>query len=230
MTEQALNKLEDELYEQFRKQEITEEDIIGQIRSNVDAVTEILKSGSDLFLRAIWWNRFETAKLLAGMGADVHCRMEGSIIGGNALNVAHTREQAEYLLGLDIEIERNLKLSGTYRNPAIAAAMHNDRTMVSYWLDRQREIFAEDEEFVRELVRATIETISMMNQYDMLAHIMQDEHLFDALKEQYAMEDSKELIKLELSALRQIKDAALAPRVKELCRILNARKRELSGT
>lgn len=108
------------------------------------------------------------------------------------------------------------------------AAGHNDKIMTSYWLGRQREIFKDDEEFVSELMRETVCWISMLNQYDMLAHIIADEGLYNILKEYYANEDDKKSIKLSLSALRQIKDETLEPQKKELCRILNARRRELT--
>lgn len=228
MTEQELNEIENTILEQFQNAEISDEAIISQIKSIPEAINQILQSGSHLFLWAVLWDRFAAAQLLAEMGADVHCRFEGSLIAGNALNVAHTPEQAEYLLGLGLEIEKNLKRSsGPYLNPAIVAAGHNDKIMTSYWLGRQREIFKDDEKYVSELMRETVCWISMLNQYDMLAHIIADKQLYNILKEYYANEDDKKSIKLSLSALRQIKDETLEPQKKELCRILNARRREL---
>ena len=227
MAEQELNEIESTIRELFRNVEISDENVISQIKSMPEAINQILQSGSDLFLEAIRWNRFAVAQVLADMGADVHCTHRGSLIAGNALNVAHTSEQAEYLLGLGLEIEKNLKLSGTYLNPAMAAVRHNDKVMVSYWLDKQREIFKADPEYVDELVHETVYYITMMNQCDMLAHVMADEQLYNILKEYYANEDSKESIKLTLSALRQIEEEALEPKKKELCKILNAQKREL---
>lgn len=107
MTEQELNEIENTILEQFQNAEISDEAIISQIKSMPEAINQILRSGSDLFLWAVLWDRFAAAQLLADMGADVHCRFKGSLITGNALNVAHTPEQAEYLLGLGLEIEKN---------------------------------------------------------------------------------------------------------------------------
>ena len=69
---------------------------------------------------------------------------------------------------------------------------------------------------------------SVINQYNMLAVIIADDQLFPLLREIYAREDTVDSIKLYQSALRRIKDEDLEPRKKELRKILNARKKELS--
>ena len=228
MTKQELNEIENTIREQFQKEELSDEDIISGMKSMPEALRQILESGSDLFLWAMLWDRFTVAQALADMGADVHCTFPGSLIQGNALNVAHTPEQAEYLLGLGLEIERNLRRSEPSLNPVIMAAGHNDTVMTFYWLDRQRELFQADEQYWNELVHETVEYISILNQYNMLARIIADEQLYNILKEQYAKEDDRRSGQLSLSGLRQIKDEALECKKKELRRILNARKKELA--
>ena len=52
---------------------------------------------------------------------------------------------------------------------------------------------------------------------------------FGILREIYSQEDDAESIRLSLSALRHISDESLEPRKKELRKILNARKKELSS-
>ena len=106
MAELELNEIESTIRERFRNVELSDEDVISQIKSMSEVINQILQSGSDLFLEAMRWNRFAVAQVLADMGADVHCTHRGSLIAGNALNVAHTPEQAEYLLGLGLEIEK----------------------------------------------------------------------------------------------------------------------------
>ena len=71
--------------------------------------------------------------------------------------------------------------------------------------------------------------VSMMNQYNMLACVIADDELFGILKEIYAQVDNEESVRLYLSALRRIKDEGLEVRKKELRKILNAKKKELSS-
>ena len=71
--------------------------------------------------------------------------------------------------------------------------------------------------------------VSMMNQYNMLSCVIADDELFGILKEIYAQVDNEESVRLYLSALRHIKDEGLEVRKKELRKILNAKKKELSS-
>ena len=109
------------------------------------------------------------------------------------------------------------------------AAFHNDTTMLLYWLRKQRELFADTPEYVGEIFYGAIDVVSMMNQYNMLSCVIANEELFGILKEIYAQVDDTTSIRLYLSALRHISDEALEPRKKELRKILNAKKRELSA-
>ena len=164
----------------------------------------------------------------AAMGADIHWRCEASGIGGNALNAARTPEQAEELLAMGLEIERNLSLRLPCQNPAVTSASRNEPEMMRYWLQKQSQLFAGEPEYLQQLFYAAIRVASMLNQYNTLAVIMADDRLFPLLKEIYAGEDTADSIKLYQSALRRIKDEGLEPRKKELRKILNARKKELS--
>ena len=76
---------------------------------------------------------FPVARALQEMGADIHWTCEASMFNGNALNVAHTPQQADQLLECGVEIERNLSLliSKPFKNPAIMAARHNDTTRLT---------------------------------------------------------------------------------------------------
>lgn len=55
--------------------------------------------------------------------------------------MAHSPEQADYLLSLGIEIEKNLVLRESFVNPAIIAVKHNDKKMMLYWLNKQKVLF-----------------------------------------------------------------------------------------
>ncbi|MCI8554593.1 MAG: hypothetical protein HFJ80_06580 [Clostridiales bacterium] len=216
---------------QFRDKTISDEEIICQIREEPELVYAKCLSGANLFLEAVVGNRFPVAEALREMGADIHWTCKASVFNGNALNVARTPRQAEQLLEWGIEIERNLSLliSQPFKNPAIMAAFHNDTAMMLYWLRRQRELFADAPDYVGEIFYATINVASMCNQYNMLSCIIAEDELFGILKEIYSQVDDTKSIRLYLSALRHISDESLDARKKELRRILNTKKKELSS-
>lgn len=229
MTDLELREKAFEIQAQLRDETIPDEAIILQIKGLHELIHMKIPSGSNLFLEAVCWNRFPVAIALSDMGADIHWTSEASIIHGNALNVAHSPQQADQLLALGIEIERNLLLSKPIQNPAIMAASHNDTVMLCYWLEKQKEIFADDAEYVRELYYAAIDMVSMMNQYNMLACVMADDELFNILRNIYSRVDNVSSIRLYLRALGYIDDKNLDTRKKELRKILNTRKKELSS-
>ena len=231
MTNLELRKRATEIAAQFRDKTISDEEIIRQIKEEPELVHVKCLSGTNLFLDAVFWDRFSIAKALREMGADIHWTCEASMIHGNALGVARSPQQADQLLEWGVEIERNLSLliSKPFKNPAIVAAEHNDTIMLLYWLGKQRGLFADDPGYVGEVFYAAINMVSMMNQYNMLACVIADDELFGILKEIYAQVDDRESVRLYLSALRHIKDEGLDVRKKELRKILNAKKKELSS-
>lgn len=225
-----LRKRAAEIASQLRDQTVPDEEIIRQIREEPELVQAECLSGANLFLEAVVDDRFSVARALREMGADIHWTCKASVFNGNALNVARSPWQADQLLEWGVEIERNLSLhiSKPFKNPAIMAALHNDTAMLVYWLGKQRELFADEPGYVGEIFYAAIDVVSMMNQYNMLSCVIADEELFGILKEIYARVDDVKSIRLYLSALRHISDKDLEPRKKELRRILNTRKKELS--
>ncbi|MDE6621519.1 MAG: hypothetical protein K2K74_13760 [Lachnospiraceae bacterium] len=231
MTESELRKKATEIQSLFRDETIPDEEIILQIKEFPELVHAKCLSGANLFLSAVLRNRFPVAQALREMGADIHWTCEASMFNGNALNVAHTPQQADQLLEWGVEIERNLSplISKPFKNPAIMAASHNDTIMLLYWLGKQRELFADDPEYVGEIFYAAIDVVSMMNQYNMLSCVIADDELFGILKEIYSQADNVKSIRLYLSALGHIDDKSLDARKKELQKILNARKKELSS-
>lgn len=230
MTNLELTKRASEIVAQFRDETISDEEIIRQIKEEPELIHVKCLSGTNLFLDAVRWDRFSIAKALREMGADIHWTCEASMIHGNALGVARSPQQADQLLEWGVEVERNLSLliSKPFKNPAIVAAEHNDTIMLLYWLGKQKELFADDPGYVGEVFYAAINMVSIMNQYNMLACVIADDELFGILKEIYAQVDNMESVRLYLSALRYIKDEALDVRKKELRKILNAKKKELS--
>ncbi len=229
MTDLELRQKSIQIRDQLSDKTIPDEAIISQIKEVHELVHTKLPSGSNLFLDAVFWNRLPVAIALSDMGADIHWTCDGSMYNGNALNVVHSPQWAEQLLALGIGIERNLLLSKPFRNPAIVAAMHNDTTMLPYWLAKQKELFADDEEYVRELFYAAIDVVSMVNQYNMLSCVIEDDELFPILNDIYSKKDDVESIRLMLSALRYVDNKNLDTRKKELRKTLNARKKELSS-
>lgn len=224
MADKELGKKAFEIQEQFRDKSIPDEEIISQIKENPE-----LAYADDLFLEAVFWNRFPIAMVLSEMGADIRQTCKASMFNGNALNVAHSPQQADVLLDMGVEIERNLLLSKPFWNPAIVAAGHNDVEMLFYWLAKQRELFADEPEYVKELFHASVDMVSTMNQYNMLARVMADDELFVILRDIYSGVDDVSSIRLYLGALKYIDDKSLDSRKKELRKILNTRKKELSA-
>ena len=98
---------------------------------------------------------------------------------------------------------------------------------MSIRLGKEKELFADDPEYVGEVLYAAINMVSIINQYNMLACVIADDELFGILKEIYSQVDNMKSAQLYLSALRHIKDKDLEPRKKELRKILNARKKGL---
>ena len=229
MTDLELNKKVSEIVTQFRDSTISDEAILIQIQEEPELVHAKCLSGANLFLSAVFWNRFPVAKALSEMGADIHWVCKASMYHGNALNVAHSAQQADWLLDRGVEIERNLFLSQPFWNPAIVAAGHNDTTMLFYWLRKQRELFADDPEYVGQIFYAAINMVSTMNQYNMLSCVIADDELFGILKEIYSEVDNTMSIRLYLSTLRKIDGTSLDARKKELRKILNTKKKELSS-
>lgn len=231
MTDLELTEKAIAIADQLWDETIPDEEIILQIKKEPELVHATCLSGANLFLEAVVNNRFSVAKALKEMGADVHWTCKGSMVSGNALNVAHSPQQADWLLEQGVMIEKNLSLSISkpFKNPAIMAASHNNTTMLLYWLRKQRELFADDPEYVGKIFYAAINMVSMINQYNMLSCVMADDELFNILKEIYSQVDDEESIRLYLGALRHISDKTLEDRKKELRKTLNARKKELSS-
>lgn len=228
MTDQELRMLSAAIQSQLADAAVPDEVILDKVREVPELLQAKLPSSANLFLAAVSRGRFQLAKELAAMGADIHWRCEASGIGGNALNAARTPEQAEELLAMGLEIERNLSLRLPCQNPAVTSASRNEPEMMRYWLQKQSQLFAGEPEYLQQLFYAAIRVASMLNQYNTLAVIMADDELFPLLKEIYSREDTVDSIKLYQSALRRVKDESLEPRKKELRKILNARKKELS--
>ena len=231
MTDLELRKRAAEIAAQLSDKAISDEEIIRQIKEEPELVHAECLSGANLFLEAVADDRFSVAQVLREMGADIHRVCRASVFNGNALNAARAPWQADQLLEWGVEIERNLSLhiSKPFKNPAIMAALHNDTAMLRYWLGKQRELFADEPEYVEEIFYTAIDVVSMMNQYNMLACVIADEELFGILKEIYSRVDDTKSIRLYLSALRHISDESLEPRKKELRKLLNAKKKELSS-
>lgn len=230
MTELELRKKATfEIAALFRDRSVPDEEIIRQIREEPELVHVKCLSGSNLFLDAVLWDRFPVAKALVEMGADIHWTCEASMIHGNALGIAHSPEQAEWLLEQGVAVERNLLPSKPLKNPTVVAAERSDAAMLLYWLGKQRKLFAEDPEYLGAVFHAAINMVSTMNQYNMLSRVIADEELFGILKKIYAQAEHEQSIRLYLGALRHIKDESLEARKKELRKVLNARKKELSA-
>lgn len=229
MSEQELKQEAAEIAELFRNKEVPDEEILSRIKAMPEVIHAKLPSTANLFLDSVLANRFEITKVLVEMGSDIQLKCKPDLISGNALNVAHSPEQADYLLSLGIEIEKNLSVREDFWNPAIMAVKHNQKSMVLYWLNKQKVLFAEEKEFIDALINETIYQVTIRNQCDMLACIMADDELYPVMKEIYSKVDNMTSVKLILGSLRQIKEEALEGKKKEVRKILNDKKRSLEN-
>jgi len=227
MTELELKQKAFAIEDLIRDTSISDEAILAQIKESPELINAKLRTGMNPFVAAIRWDRLPLAKALCDMGADIHWTC--AACQGNALNTACSPRQADEVLALGVEIERNLLLSKPFQNPAIVAAGENNKTMLFYWLEKQKELFADDANYIRELLYAAVNMVSMMNQSDTLALVIADEELFPILKNVYSKLDNSKSIQLRLRSLRQIEDESLEARKKELRKVLNARKKELAS-
>lgn len=209
----------------IRDANISDEEIIAQIKEIPELINAKLKTGMNPFVAAVAQGRLSVAKALSNMGADIHWTC--AACEGNALNAAKTPQQADEILALGVEIEKNLLLSKPFKNPAIAATLNNKKIMLLYWLNKQKQIFADDETYLAKLFYETIRTVSIVNQYGTLSSIIADEELFHILKDIYSKLDDVKSIQLYHSSLRRIEDKNLEDRKKELRKILNTRKKEI---
>lgn len=211
------------------------EDLLRDNNIDENEIIEILKNcpediskSKDLFLSCVFWNRFETAKEMVNLGVDIKYEDKGSLYRGNALNVAHSKEQAEWLLENGVEIERNLSvhISHPCVNPAIMAVRHNDANMVIYWLKKEKELFS-NEEYISELLYSVTDEILTFNQSKTLSVLMKEDMIYEMMKEIYSKVDNLESIKLYQSSLRKISDEEVEDKKNELKKILSARKKQL---
>ena len=225
----------DELKKMMRDKEYSDEEIYDKISENSEMIKMIdQRSGCNLFIHSVLCDRMKLAQKLADHGANIHLEVKGSLYSGNALNVAKTPECADWLLSIGIQIEKNLEQNSQerttpYDNPAIVAAAHNDFMMLRYWLTKEREVFADDPQYVSELYTKAIEMCTIVNQPNMLAEILGDKELYPLLEKAYcekAFWDANS-IKKQKKALKSIEDRALQDKAKKLVKILNQRAKEI---
>lgn len=72
MTELELRKKAADIKAQFWKEEVSDEEILRQIREEPELIQVECLSGANLFLEAVCQGRFSVAQALAGMGADLN--------------------------------------------------------------------------------------------------------------------------------------------------------------
>jgi ankyrin repeat protein len=222
----------DEIKIMLGEKEITDEEIWKKISETPEIIKiSDKRSSNSLFLLTIPSGRLELAKKLAENGADVNEKSTLPFFNGNALNGATTAEMAEWLLSLGLKVEKNLvreqeNRTTPYDNPAVNAASRNDADMMRYWLTKEKELFAEEPEYLEELFEKSISVAAKANRSMLLEFIIQDEELYPYLKKEYSDGtgwNPKVSAKLRKQALKLIEAEELKPQVKELTNILTQR-------
>lgn len=225
----------DEIKIMLREKDITDE----VIWKKISETSEIIKikdkrSSNSLFLLTIPSGRLKLAKKLADNGADVYEKSTLPFFNGNALNGATTTEMADWLLSLGLKVEKNLvreqdARTTPYYNPAVNAASRYDAVMMRFWLTKEKELFAEEPEYLEKLFEKTISAAAKANQSALLEFIIRDEELYPYLKKDYSNGtgwNPKVSAKLRKQALKLIEAEELKPQVKELTKILMQRAKE----
>ena len=225
----------DEIKIMLGEKEITDEEIWKKISETPEIIKMRDKRSSGfLFLLTIPHGRLKLAKMLAENGADVHEESTLPFYNGNALNGATTAEMVEWLLSLGLKMEKNLVLepeerTTPYVNPAVNAAGRNDARMMRFWLTKEKELFADEQEYLEELFEKTISVAAKVNQNTLLEFIIRDEELYPYLKKDYSDGtgwNAKVSAKLRKQSLKLIEAEELKPQVKELTKILTQRAKE----
>lgn len=210
-----------------------------EIQKKISETPVIIKlkdrsSDTNLFMQAVLYNRMGLAKYLAEQGADIFFESKSDWFSGNALNNTETPEMAEWLLSLGLKIEKNIiqniyERPVPYENPALVTALHEQPEMMCYWLKKEKELFADEPEYLEKLFFKTVSTASLSSNSHMLTPLISDDELYPYLKRVYAEGDTwdlKKTIKLQKYGLSKIEAAELQERKKELLKILNQRLKE----
>ena len=201
---------------------ITNEEILEIISEKKYVINIELMSTANLMIEAVHCDRFEVAKQLVNMGADINWKCKASMINGNVLNVVSTPEEAEFFLKNGAEIEQNFKLNISYVNPAIAATQKNDLRMLEYWINKEKILFSNDMNYYNELCMAVVDLVSDINQTETLSYVISNDNLFEMLIENYKNITDKKSIELRRNSLNMIKNQDVKPRVEELKNILKS--------
>lgn len=210
-----------------------------EIISRINETPEIIKirdkmTDTNLFMQAVLYDRMKLARYLAEQGADIHYESKSDWFSGNALNGAKSPEMAEWLLSLGLKIEKNLVQNINerlvpYDNPAIAATLHELPEMMRYWLNKEKDLFKDEPDFIDSLFATTVKNASFFNNNKMLTALISDDELYPYLKNEYSEGDTwnlKDTIKLNKRGLKTIEAEELQDRKNELLKILNARAKE----
>ena len=213
-----------------------------EIQKKIEETPIIIKlkdrsSGTNLFMQAVLYDRMDLAKYLAEQGADIHYESTSDLFSGNALNNASTPEMAEWLLSLGLKIEKNLiqniyERPVPYENPALVTAQHQQPEMMCYWLKKEKELIADEPEYLEKLFFETVSAASCSSGSYMLTPLISDDDLYPYLKRIYAEGDTwdlSETIKLQKRGLKAIEAEELQERKKELTKILNQRVKDLKN-
>ena len=104
MTDGEMRLQGQEIVNMIRNLEISDNEILGQIKEKSYLVEIKLMSGRNLFMEAVDNGRIDLTKALKELGSDINLRCIGSGTCGNAMNLAKTKEMVEYLLEIGVEV------------------------------------------------------------------------------------------------------------------------------
>lgn len=217
MTDGEMRLQGQEIVNMIRNLEISDNEILGQIKEKSYLVEIKLMSGRNLFMEAVDSGRIDLTKALKELGSDINLRCIGSGTCGNAMNLAKTNEMVEYLLEIGVEVIQCFELRENAVHPVMSFASWNQIEMVDYWRKKEKSMSTAPG-FIHDMDFAVAKQISMMNQHDGLEYLLKDDELYSIYMNEIRPEESADSMKFIRRALKELDNPDLADRIKEICK------------
>ena len=216
----------------IRDKEKTDEEVWDKICETPEIIKLRDRScGANLFIAAVCWNRMELAKKLAENGADIFYETNMDLVQGNALNGAETPEMAEWLFSLGLKPEKNYvrlqsERTTPYDNPLLKAVDNSKPDMIRYWLVKEKEMYAGEQDYLDQLFRKMVQWAAIFNDPDVWSMFLSDDEVYPIVKNIFITEQDPEEIKGYRRVLKKVEAEELQERKVELTKALSRTKKK----
>ena len=173
----------------------------------------------------------ELAKKLAENGADIFYETNMDLVQGNALNGAETPEMAEWLFSLGLKPEKNYvrlqsERTTPYDNPLLKAVDNSKPDMIRYWLVKEKEMYAGEQDYLDQLFRKMVQWAAIFNDPDVWSMFLSDDEVYPIVKNIFITEQDPEEIKGYRRVLKKVEAEELQERKVELTKALSRTKKK----